>query len=93
MAIDSKRGDGMRMKSLRYSLAMLLLVTTAIGIWLGSMVRDVHQQQRVAAEIEQLGGQFTTGSVSRLPNYRWHRQYLGEAYYPLLASMIAWTLG
>jgi hypothetical protein len=66
---------------LRFSLATVLLAITVIGIWLGSVVRDVHRKERVAAEITRLDGQITTEPVARFPNFRWLREFLGDAYY------------
>jgi hypothetical protein len=68
---------------LRFSLASLLLVVTAVGVFLAPIVNRVRHQQRVIASVENLGGQvhFVHEAKKRAGDLGWLRKWLGEDYF------------
>jgi hypothetical protein len=68
---------------LRFSLASLLLVVTAVGVFLAPIVNRVRHQQRVIASVNKLGGQvhFVQEAKSRAEDPGWLRRWLGDDYF------------
>src|SRR3954468_4305029 len=68
---------------LRFSLASLLLVVTAVGVVLAPIVNRVRHQQRVIASVEKLGGQvhFVQRAKHGAGDSPWLRQWLADDYF------------
>lgn len=74
----SKRG-----RYLRFSLLSLLLLVTAVGVFLGPIVNRVRHQSRIIEAVEKIGGkveyQWEPDATSK--RFGWLRQWLDDDYF------------
>ena len=59
----------------RFSLRTLLVVVTALGVWLGVQVNRANKQRRAVAWVQQVGGTVTYDDGSYAPE--WLREHVG----------------
>jgi Leucine Rich repeat len=72
-----------RSRLLRFSLASLLVVVTAVGIYLGPIVNRVHHQSRTIEAIEKIGGKvdFEGEPDGARQRFGWLRQWLDDDFF------------
>ncbi len=67
-------------RSLRFSLAALLVTISVVGVLLALVVNRVRFQERIIAEVERLGGRITfADDLDDRP--QWLRHMLGDEYF------------
>jgi hypothetical protein len=81
----------------QFSLKFLFLVTTALSIWLGSLVNLAERQQRVISAVERLGGdigydyQYNSAgdeiAGASLPGPSWLHRLIGDDYFRSIISI------